>query len=238
MYKIDQKVRWKSSPVKYKQRKHKSLKAPQVSFAATGQPHNRRINSFKMINNNLDYERNSNTMPAGVDIDVAPAATTITLSTTISPTTANSNNRNSNSNSNHPSVDNGSYFNRFDNRIAANLAAVLTGSRFRSSSTSSPTKTLQKTKNANNLRTAHGFSNSSTNMHAVGSAVTQHYSGVSTLGGGRKPPAHLQLHNVGSDSRPSSPQLHGSVGRNRRPLHLFTQANLKWVWFFFVNFFL
>ncbi|XP_069968220.1 EGFR adapter protein [Bactrocera oleae] len=180
-----------------------------------------------MINNNLDYERNSNTMPAGVDIDVAPAATTITLSTTISPTTANSNNRNSNSNSNHPSVDNGSYFNRFDNRIAANLAAVLTGSRFRSSSTSSPTKTLQKTKNANNLRTAHGFSNSSTNMHAVGSAVTQHYSGVSTLGGGRKPPAHLQLHNVGNDSRPSSPQLHGSVGRNRRPLHLFTQANLN-----------
>ncbi|XP_011185374.1 EGFR adapter protein [Zeugodacus cucurbitae] len=186
-----------------------------------------------MINNNLDYERNSNTTPAGVDGVVAPTATTTTTpSATISPTTANSNNRNSNSNSNsnHASVDNGSYFNRFDNRIAANLAAVLTGSRFRSSSssTSSPTKTLQKTKNANNLRTAQGFSNSSTNMHTVGSAATPPYNGVSTLGGGRKPPAHLQLHNGGSNSRPSSPQLNGgSVGRNRRPLHLFTQANLN-----------
>lgn len=184
-----------------------------------------------MINNNLDYERNSNTTPAGVDIDAAPVATT-TPSTTISPTTANSNNRNSNSNSNsnHPIVDNGSYFNRFDNRIAANLAAVLTGSRFRSSSTSSPSKTLQRTRNANNLRSAQGFSNSSTNMHAVVSAAPQHYNSVSTLGGrngGRKPPTHLQLHYGGSDSRPSSTQLNGSVGRNRRPLHLFTQANLK-----------
>lgn len=178
-----------------------------------------------MINNNLDYERNSNTTPAGVADSIAIA--NASPPATISPTTANRNNQNSNTNSNHhTSVDNGSYFNRFDNRIAANLAAVLTGSRFRSSSTSStssPAKTRQRAKNANNLPTTAGISNSSTNVHTVGKAIGNRYNGVSTLGGGRNPPNHLPLRH----SRPSSTMLHGSVGRNRRPLHLFTQANLK-----------
>ncbi|XP_054733862.1 EGFR adapter protein-like [Anastrepha obliqua] len=169
-----------------------------------------------MINNNLDYERNSNTTPDSVATNTAAAHTTTAMrSTTVSPTTANSNNQNSNSN--QPSVDNGSYFNRFDNRIAANLAAVLTGSRFRSSSTSSSTssasKTLQRKRNANNLHNTQGISNSSTNMNTVGKAIGNHYNGISTLGGRHNPPTHLQLH--------------GSVGRSRRPLHLFTQANLN-----------
>ncbi|CAD7004208.1 unnamed protein product [Ceratitis capitata] len=70
-------------------------------------------------------------------------------------------------------------------------------------------------------------------MHTVGKANKgQHCNGVSTLGAGgggagiRQPPTHLQLHK-GGGSRPSSPVVAGSVGRNRRPLHLFTQANLN-----------
>ncbi|XP_017481371.1 PREDICTED: GATA zinc finger domain-containing protein 14-like, partial [Rhagoletis zephyria] len=187
-----------------------------------------------MINNNLDYERNSNIAPAGVADSTATARASPPA--TISPTTANRNNQNSNTNTNtnnsnqHTSIDNGSYFNRFDNRIAANLAAVLTGARFRSSSTSStsssPAKTLQRAKNANNLANT---PNSSTNMNTVGKAIGNHYNGVSTLGGVRKPPTYLPLRHgvVGDSPRPSSPMLNGSVGRNRRPMHLFTQANLN-----------
>ncbi|XP_017048655.1 putative uncharacterized protein DDB_G0282133 [Drosophila ficusphila] len=118
-----------------------------------------------ITNNNLDYDQasaSSNTMAAAAAAAAAAVAVTSTTSSAAtsvamsnrngstsssnnsSPTADNSNsnsnaNSNINPNSNQNSNSNSnSYFNRFDNRIAANLAAVLTGAgaRFRSSSCS------------------------------------------------------------------------------------------------------
>uniref|UniRef100_A0A6P4F237 Tensin-1 isoform X1 n=1 Tax=Drosophila rhopaloa TaxID=1041015 RepID=A0A6P4F237_DRORH len=112
-----------------------------------------------ITNNNLDYDQgsaSSNTVAAAAST-ASTAATSAAMSnrngstsssSNSSPTADNSNsNSNSNSNINPNSNQNqnqnsnsnsNSYFNRFDNRIAANLAAVLTGAgaRFRSSSCS------------------------------------------------------------------------------------------------------
>eukprot|EP00099_Drosophila_melanogaster_P027281 NP_729124.1 PVR adaptor protein [Drosophila melanogaster] len=115
-----------------------------------------------ITNNNLDYDQASasSTIIAGATSTTAgTAATSVAMSnrngstsssSNSSPTADNSNsNSNSNSNANinrnlnqnpnsNSNTNSNSYFNRFDNRIAANLAAVLTGAgaRFRSSSCS------------------------------------------------------------------------------------------------------
>ncbi|XP_067648272.1 EGFR adapter protein [Eurosta solidaginis] len=186
-----------------------------------------------MINNNLDYEHNSNITTTDAAVVVNAAETTST--TTISPTTmTNNSNSNSNSNTKHQNYDNNRYFNRFDNRIAVNLAAVLTCPRFRSLSASS-SKTLQRKKNSSNLSTKQTISNSFTNMHKVGKSIGGiNCNGISTLDGGRhKSPPQLLLNAGGGgggecNSRPSTPVLHDdAMGRKRRPVYLLTQANLN-----------
>ncbi|KAH8270502.1 hypothetical protein KR018_010905 [Drosophila ironensis] len=111
-----------------------------------------------ITNNNLDYDHQGSSGSTTL-IPTAAASTSIsvpaggamgggnrngsTSSSSNSSPTADSSNSNSNSNSNanvnsNANPNSNSYFNRFDNRIAANLAAVLTGAgaRFRSSSCS------------------------------------------------------------------------------------------------------
>ncbi|XP_030567815.1 tensin-1 [Drosophila novamexicana] len=157
-----------------------------------------------ITNNNLDYEKSCLTAATAAAVAADAAATiagsnsnsngSASSSNNSSPTADNQNNSNSNSSSHSMNSNNSpsSYFNRFDNRIAANLAAVITGARFRSSSCSSRHHARQ----VNN-----------------GSRTSYHYlsatRGRSTLSN--------------ATATPPSP---ASLGR-RRPLHLFTQANLN-----------
>lgn len=169
-----------------------------------------------ITNNNLDYDQASasSTIIAGATSTTAGTAATSmamsnrngsTSSSSNSSPTADNSNSNSNSNSNaninrnlnqnpnsNSNTNSNSYFNRFDNRIAANLAAVLTGAgaRFRSSSCS--------------------------NRHPAGVAN----------------PAVLRspLATISRKTSLATPPSPASLGR-RRPLQLFTHANLKWVVF-------
>ncbi|KAM8709560.1 hypothetical protein ACLKA7_016375 [Drosophila subpalustris] len=155
-----------------------------------------------ITNNNLDYEKSSTAAARGTA--TASETTTATIagggnsnsnsngsassSNNSSPTADSLNNSNSNVNlnSNSNSI---SYFNRFDNRIAANLAAVITGARFRSSSCNS--------RHQDNAR-------------STTSTLTR---------------SSQQQHPRGRTATPSSPSP-VTLGR-RRPLQLFTQANLN-----------
>ncbi|KAH8302665.1 hypothetical protein KR044_009325, partial [Drosophila immigrans] len=144
-----------------------------------------------ITNNNLDYDKSSTAA-------TVTATSTATVATAIASGNSNSNSNGSASSSNNssPTADNSnsnsnansnSYFNRFDNRIAANLAAVITGARFRSSSCNSRQQQQQQQQH-DNART-----------------LTR-----SSLSRGRA-------------ATPSSP---ATLGR-RRPLQLFSQANLN-----------
>ncbi|XP_023160378.2 nuclear transcription factor Y subunit alpha [Drosophila hydei] len=173
-----------------------------------------------ITNNNLDYEKSCLPMAARA---TATAAATVTAtantaatiasgssnsngsassSNNSSPTADNHNNTHSNSNSNSNSTSNSnsnsnsngsSYFNRFDNRIAANLAAVITGARFRSSSCNSRQQPTQQPVLQHTARTSYHYLSATRGRSTLNSAT------------------------------PTSP---ASLGR-RRPLHLFSQANLN-----------
>ncbi|XP_017840068.1 tensin-1 [Drosophila busckii] len=137
-----------------------------------------------ITNNNLDYAKSC------VDLSNGSASS----STNSSPTADNSNlNPNANANAN---ANTHSYFNRFDNRIAANLAAVITGARFRSSSCNS--RQQQQQQQPDNAR-----------HNPTAGRTAQHYQQL--------------LRGRSCLAKPASP---ASLGR-RRPLQLFTQANLN-----------
>ncbi|XP_030385829.1 dual specificity protein kinase splA [Scaptodrosophila lebanonensis] len=199
-------------------------------------------NAATMItNNNLDYEKNSNTSSTGSN--TAPAATATALATATTTTTAstamsnsngsaNSSNNSSptsatNANVNDNSNSNNSYFNRFDNRIAANLAAVITGARFRSSSCSSRT--------TNNANASHNKPHDNAARAAMGVAtsaartLSQHYNSMATLARSKAP--CMSSSSGSSQSRPASPAPPTTYGSpspgRRRPLQLFTPVNLN-----------
>ncbi|EDW72977.1 uncharacterized protein Dwil_GK16887 [Drosophila willistoni] len=110
-----------------------------------------------ITNNNLDYDKRG--MRGGMvgGVGGVGGVDSASSSNNSSPTADTSNsNTNSNSNSSSSSTNHShSYFNRFDNRIAANLAAVLTGagSRFRSSSNDNASRTRAKATATTNTTT-------------------------------------------------------------------------------------
>lgn len=160
-----------------------------------------------ITNNNLDYEKSCLPIAARPTATATATATSVAgTAATIASGNSNSNGSASSSNNSSPTADNhnnthshsisnsngGSYFNRFDNLIAANLAAVITGARFRSSSCNSRQQQTQPPP-VHHTRTSYHYLSASR--------------GRSTL----------------SNATPTSP---ASLGR-RRPLQLFSQANLK-----------
>ncbi|XP_034481466.1 rho GTPase-activating protein gacZ [Drosophila innubila] len=151
-----------------------------------------------ITNNNLDYEKSSTAATDTATATIAGGSNSnsngsASSSNNSSPTADSLNNSNSNVNSNSNSI---SYFNRFDNRIAANLAAVITGARFRSSSCNSRQQQQLGKVHDNARNTATTVTRSS-----------QHHSSMAR----------------GRTATPLSP---ATLGR-RRPLQLFTQANLN-----------
>ncbi|XP_017864426.1 PREDICTED: protein sprint isoform X1 [Drosophila arizonae] len=137
-----------------------------------------------ITNNNLDYEKSC--LPIAARPTATATATSVAgTAATIASGNSNSNGSASSSNNSSPTADNhnnthshsisnsngSSYFNRFDNRIAANLAAVITGARFRSSSCNSRQQQTQPPSVHHTSRTSYHYLSASRGRSTLSNAT-------------------------------------------------------------------